>query len=505
MRRLTAAVSISLASIGAIYAQRGGADWTTAGNDAQRSSWVKTDPKINKDSILKPDFKFLWKIKTASQPSEAVTLNSYIGYRGFRALAYVMGSSNNVTAIDTDLGRIEWQKTYGSAAGAAASAGCPGGSTGGMARPSTTAFAAPGGGRGFGGGRGSAAKGGVGEPGEGAVTIAEIAARAATAPPNMGRGGRGPGGPTPPLPPGATGVYNPFARGPAYVYLLSADGLLHAVYLSNGEEPNPPVKFLPPGANAQGLIIIDNVAYVTTSHSCGGVPDQVWALDLPTKEVATWKAGTGGIGGSEGAAFGPDATLFVTSGDVLMSLEPKTLKPKEAYKAAAPFTSSPVIFQYKDKTVIAAASKDGQIHLLDASIPGAGVARPGAEVNALSSWQDAGGTRWLLGAGGHAVTAWKVADDNGALTLQPGWTSRDLVAPLTPMIINGVVFTGSSGSRSAPAVIYALDGATGKDLWNSGKSITSHVQGGGLSGGSSQLYLGTADGTFYAFGFWIEH
>src|SRR5262249_34871212 len=103
---------------------------------------------------------------------------------------------------------------------------------------------------------------------------------------------------------------------------------------------------------------------------------------------------------------------------------------------------------------------------------------------------------------------------------KPGWVSRDLVSPLSPIVINGVVFAASSGEfrsndskvtaaqraqRSSPAVVYALDAATGKELWNSGKTITSFVHGGGLSGGGSQLYLGTHDGTLYAFGYWIEH
>ncbi len=58
MRRFTTAVLILSASAGTAYAQRGGGDWTTEGNDAQRSSWVRADPKINRDSIQKPDFKF---------------------------------------------------------------------------------------------------------------------------------------------------------------------------------------------------------------------------------------------------------------------------------------------------------------------------------------------------------------------------------------------------------------------------------------------------------------
>ena len=59
--------------------------------------------------------------------------------------------------------------------------------------------------------------------------------------------------------------------------------------------------------------------------------------------------------------------------------------------------------------------------------------------------------------------------------------------------------------RSVPAVVYAMEGSTGKVLWNSGKTITSFVHGGGISGGGSQVYLGTHDGMFYAFGFPIEH
>jgi outer membrane protein assembly factor BamB len=59
--------------------------------------------------------------------------------------------------------------------------------------------------------------------------------------------------------------------------------------------------------------------------------------------------------------------------------------------------------------------------------------------------------------------------------------------------------------RSSPAVLYALDGATGQVLWDSGKTITSFVHSGGLSGGASELYVETFDETLYAFGFPIEH
>jgi outer membrane protein assembly factor BamB len=68
--------------------------------------------------------------------------------------------------------------------------------------------------------------------------------------------------------------------------------------------------------------------------------------------------------------------------------------------------------------------------------------------------------------------------------------------------VDGVVF---AVSNSPAAVLHALDGATGKELWNSGKTMTAAVRAGGLSGSGSQIYLGTSDGTIYAFGFPIEH
>jgi outer membrane protein assembly factor BamB len=154
---------------------------------------------------------------------------------------------------------------------------------------------------------------------------------------------------------------------------------------------------------------------------------------------------------------------------------------------------------------------------------------------ALASWQNRSGSRWILAptAGSlaadlgfkgawtnGAVVAWKLVEQDGALTLKPDWASRDLVSPLPPTIINGVVFATSSGEfrpadakgaaaqraqRSSRAVLYALDGETGGELWNSGTTITSFTSGAALSGGVGQIYLTTRDGVIYAFGFPMEH
>ncbi|HZS04464.1 MAG TPA: hypothetical protein VFD58_06480 [Blastocatellia bacterium] len=548
MKRLAAAVIIGVASTfawaGTASAQ--GRDWMTDNADAQRSAWVRSDAKISKDSMQKPGFQFLWKMKLKNEPRQLnslmppATLDRLIGYRGFRMLGFVAGSSDNLFVIDTDLGRMEWEKHLNSGAPAGpGTLACPGGMTTGVARPALTTI--PPLASGGGGGRQSPAKSAVGEPGQGAVTLANVR-------PNPPGGG----GSNPMLvQPTRTNPANPpggqLGAGPFLIYALDGDGRLHALHLSNGADYEPPVKFLPPNANANGLVVLDQFAYVVTEQGCGNVANGVWAIDLISKEVKTWK---GNVAGSAGMAFGGDGTIYAVTGsggdhpNSLVALDPKTLAVKASYSAGEQeFSSSPVVFAYKGRTLIAVATRNGSVHLFDsANLSAPLFSSPAGPKDfapgALASWQDAGGTRWILAptvgtqaaqAGFKAdngvitkgaVVAWKVVEQNGAPTLQPGWASRDLVAPLTPTIINGVVFATSSGefrtsdskvsaaqraARSSRAVIYALDGTTGKELWSSGTTITSFARGGALAGGMGQIYLTTYDGTIYAFGFPMEH
>src|SRR3954453_23030078 len=86
---------------------RGDSSWATTGADAQRSSWVRTDPKISKEGVTKSDFRFLWKLKLGDNSqvnslTPAVLLTKYIGYRGFRDLALVESNNEKVYGIDVD-------------------------------------------------------------------------------------------------------------------------------------------------------------------------------------------------------------------------------------------------------------------------------------------------------------------------------------------------------------------------------------------------------------------
>jgi len=492
-----AIILLSLSS--ALFAQfRGGSDWSTKGSDAHRSSWVRTDPKISPASLAAPGFQMIWKLKLGNEPLSApVLLDRYIGYRGFRTYAFVGGNAEDVFALDSDLGRLEWQKHF-SATSSKGSANCPGGMTASLTRPLSSAFPSAANNR-FGGmgGRGGPAKSGVGQPLEGAVTLAQVAANRPPTPPPPTTPAPG-AAPQPARPPGG------FGPTPQFLYSLSSDGAFHSMYVSNGEEPAPAVKFLPPNANVSDLSVVDGVAYATTANRCSGAADGVWALDLTSKAVKSWQGAP--VGGE--TAFGP-AGNYLTAENKLLALDLKTLAPVATYEADQPFTTAPIVIDYKNRILLAAAAKDGTIHLLDSATPTTAVAKSAAgdaDPYALATWQTIAETRWIIATGAKSITAWKLIDQNGSTSLKQDWTIHDLMTPATPLIINGVLFVLQRGDRSHTALLSAYDATTGKQLWTSGDAIKSFVpKSGGLAAGGSSIYLGTNDGTLWAFGFPIEH
>ncbi len=534
----------------------GGANWSTAGANAQRDAWARTDARIS--TARMGEFSFLYKVKASNDAkqgysmSSAIMVDSYIGYRGFRSYAFLSGASNNVVALDSDVGRVEWSQNFGAAAGAG-TATCPGAMTAGVTRTvalpapaGAAAAAAGGGGRGGGagaggrGGSGAGAAGGGRAGGRGAQSgVSEPEAGAITIVPGNPAGGRGGGG-------GGFGAAGGSGRGggggfgaaggsgrgggggfggrtPEMLYAVSTDGKLRSLFISNGGEAKPAVNFLPAGANASGLLLVNGVMYASTNGNCNGVPNGVWAMDTTSDKPTPmhWASNGGGVAGIAGIAMGSDGTIFAatTDGDYspasfsnsVVRLDGKTLTLKDWYTPGkSDFTSTPVVFQHGEKELIAATNKDGRLYLLDsASLGGAdhktplsqiSVGTSGADGGALASWQDAAGTRWIVAASNTAVVAVRVVDQNGKPTLQTGW-SHDIAAPLAPIVVNGVVFSAASGAGSKPAVLYGLDGATGKELFNSGSTITAPIsRSGGLAASAGQMYVAAADSTIYAFG-----
>ena len=389
-------------------------------------------------------------------------------------------------------------------------------------------------GAGLGGGRGASGASGGGRGGGGG--------RGASGASGGGRGGRGGGGGVASLP----------------VYVVASDGVLHTLGQFAGKDLLKPVQFLPVNAHASDLIAVDNTVYATTLNGCGGIPNGVWAIDIsePDKTAVSWNTNGGSPAGAP--ALGSDGTIFVAVGDGLagasgsysnavVALDRKTLQVKDWFtQRGANFAATPLVFKYKETEIVAAVARDGRIFLLNAASLGGADHQTPLSVSVavsrgktdfvhgpLATWEDSAGTRWVLepSAGAipaaakvpatngaitnGAIIAYKVAGEGTGASLQAVWTSRDMVSPLAPIIVNGVVFAASSGeyhpatpapraeriSRSVPAVLYALDGSTGKEIWNSGKTLTSFVHSGGLWAAGGEVYISTYDNTLYGFGY----
>jgi len=514
---------LALVSASAVHAQgRGGPNWTTTSSDAQRTAWVKTDPRISKESFQKPGFQLLWKNKLENQPrqleslTQPMLLSNIISYKGFKALAFVGGSSDNVYSIDYDLNKIFWKRHLNAMPAGAGTIACPGAMT----------------------------------------TITRATPLGQTTPP------AGRGGPAPVPPPGGGGGGGG-RGGNTNVYAISSGGLLHTLNPQTGDDMTPPVKLLPPNAKAVGAVLIDTTMYVATRDGCGTAANGVYAMDLGSdaKTTTHWESKGGSVAGSAGITFGTDGNIYVATdgggpgsndANAIVALDPKTLAARDWFSpGSTPFTTSPVAFNYKGKDLVVAANADGRLYVLAAgSLGGADHRTPLSKTapysagagefaaGALATSENADGSRWVFaaaagppGAGtaigssngqvtNGAIVAYKLVDQNGTPGLQTVWTSRDLSSPAPPTVVNGVVFAISTGEyrsgdaqltaaqraqRGKAAVLYALDAASGKELWSSGTTISSFVRGVGPSAGDGQVYVVTYDGTVYAFGIPIEH
>src|SRR4051794_31075437 len=122
---LTKRALVLLACAGSIFGQGRPIDWPSAGADAQRTGWEKTDSRITRENVA--DFKLVLKHKLdngQSGPqaiSPPVVIGLLISYKGFKELAVVSGSSGKVWAIDADVDRLFWKRQLegaGSACGA---------------------------------------------------------------------------------------------------------------------------------------------------------------------------------------------------------------------------------------------------------------------------------------------------------------------------------------------------------------------------------------------------
>jgi outer membrane protein assembly factor BamB len=214
-------------------------------------------------------------------------------------------------------------------------------------------------------------------------------------------------------------------------------------------------------------------------------------------------------------------------------------------------SASPVFFGWKNRRLIATGTKEAVVSLLDAeSLGGAdhqttlftspqlanekGICCSGLGIwGGLSTSRDLQGQTWLyVPMGGPpsstvtfpltngdtphgSIMAFKVVADAQTQNpkLEPAWISGDFDIPDPPIIANGVLFALATGENAVqrggeknrllnthPAVLRALDAATGKELFNSKDAIASWVHFSGLAIANGQIYVVDHESNVYAFG-----
>lgn len=354
---------------------------------------------------------------------------------------------------------------------------------------------------------------------------------------------------------------------PRPIYVVAGDGKVRQVNTSDGSDQFPPLDFLPANAKASTLTLHDNVIYTITRGNCGGAQDGVYAIDLAEENprVASFPLNGADAEGLGGFAVGNDGTIYVQTGpgqsdpgsnkwsNTLLALSAKDLKLKGHFtvesgsdvKGVSGLNApTPVVFEYKGQDHIVSAGRDGRLYLFDSQSVGgadhksalhqtAPLSSAGGGVwGGLSTWEE-NGVRWvaapiwgaanpelkIAGSNGAAsngsIVAFKVEEQGGKLALKPGWISRDLHSPVPPVITSGIVFALSTGGytqqgtalkakNGGRATLYALDAATGKEMYSTGDQVTAPGNLTGLTVANGRVFFTTADGTLYGFGIFLE-
>src|SRR5258706_12867086 len=150
---------------------------------------------------------------------------------------------------------------------------------------------------------------------------------------------------------------------------------MHTLGLFLGKDVQKPAPFLPANANVTDLIAVNETLYAATINGCGGAPNGVWAIDLAsdTRSVTSWMNAASPVGAP---ALDSNGTIYVAIGEgpangvgysnAIVALDPKTLQVKDSFPATnAAFASTPTIFAYQGHEILAAATKDRRVVLLD--------------------------------------------------------------------------------------------------------------------------------------------
>ncbi|MGH9671640.1 MAG: PQQ-binding-like beta-propeller repeat protein, partial [Bryobacteraceae bacterium] len=413
------------------------ADWLTFSADPQRTGWARGEDVLNAGNVSKLKLEWSLKVENTAREMYALTTPVITGglptTRGFKELVFVAGTSDVLYAIDSDTGKVFWQKQF-TIQGQSKQAPhwlCP-----------TSLNATP-------------------VIDRATRTIHLVTSDGFLHSLNVFNGEHR-------VPPKA--FVPPFSK-PYSLNLVN-----NVLYAITGQGCGPSRN----GAFAMDLSAAERPVAEFRSTTTGGAG--MWGR-------------AGAAVGFNGRIFaetgdGPWDPATGKWADTILGLEPKTLKLADYYTPAnrAWITRkdldmgcmSPVVFRFRNRELVAGGGKEGVLYLLDAnSLGGAGNRTPlyrsplitNEEANfygrgfwgALSTWEENDGTRWLYapahgppastvkfpashGEAPHgSIMAFRIVEKDGKPFPEPAWMSLDMNVPEPVAIAGGVVFALANG------------------------------------------------------------
>jgi outer membrane protein assembly factor BamB len=490
-----------------------GADWTTFGHDPQRSGWAFEETTIKPENVSTMALKWNAKVPSESYSLSALTApvvaSNVSTSRGVRTAVYVAGIGGTVFALDSENGEPLWTRTlkYRIQPGKGGFQGsflCPNGITATPVIDKSTQI------------------------------LYVIGAEGALYGLDLGSGAI---------------RYGPVQFVASYAKAWSLNLVNGVVYtvLSQGC-----------GAGLSGFYGIDvrdrhhpvvRQLLLSNSDTAG-----IWGRGGPVIGDNNRIYGSTADGHFDPAA-GDYSNTVISASLPNLDLLDYYLPPNWDYLRKKDLdlgSASPVFFGWKNRRLLATGTKESVVSLLDAeSLGGAdhhttlftstplgnekSVCCEGLGIwGGLSTAVDGQGQTWLyVPLGGPAssiapkfpltngdaphgsIMAFKVVANTQTQNpeLAPAWISGDFDIPDPAVIANGVLFALSTGENAVqrggeknrflnthPAVLRALDAATGKELFNSKDAIATWVHFSGLAVANGQVYVVDHDSNVYAFG-----
>jgi outer membrane protein assembly factor BamB len=195
------------------------------------------------------------------------------------------------------------------------------------------------------------------------------------------------------------------------IFLITSDGKLRGLNLSDGTDRMTPANMIEPFARAWSLNLIDNIVYTTSGRGCGQlpavkgakppvVPGSVSAMDVSDlahpQLTRFYTSGNkyAGPWGRGGVTKGPNGTVITQTadglydpaagdfGETVLKLAPKATRLLDSFTPAnwqflntqdLDFGSSSAdVFPFQNRMLVAVAGKEGVLYLLDAADLGGG-------------------------------------------------------------------------------------------------------------------------------------